>query len=218
MPALFQRDFGSKVNCCLNLLEQHLFTVERVKCIAIGVFCANDESHLNEVFAGVKDTADALDALTVHGLWDYQNLAVLERFFDVLSNESPNCIVKYREALSCCPLSNVVSTKLNDIIPPNNLFEKFAVSFADTVTVEEQYISYVSQLTASIANYLGINTAVFLLKTITNSPFEITWFFPMWHSQQIWDRTCDHKEWFSRQSVVSVTIGTDPPIKVCVCS
>ena len=204
------------MNCCLNLLEQHQITVEQIKCIAIGVFCGNDESHLNAVFADVKDTADVFDALTVHGLWDYQNFAVLERFFDVLLNESPNCIVKYREALSWCPLSNFVSTKQDDIIPPDDLFEKFAVSFGDTVTVEEQYVSYVSQLTASIANELGINTAVFLLKTITNSPFEITWFFPMWHSKQIWNNAFDHMEWFSSQSVVSVTIGTDPPIKVCV--
>ena len=217
---VLQTKFGNIMETCLQQLQQCQVPVCKVKTIIITVFFQEDrKNELYESFIGAGDIDDIFITLTVHGLWDYRNIFVLKEFGKMLeSSQVSDELDMYKEALDGYNLSNEVSTQVREIIPPANLFERFRVTLEASTQMEEKNMKNISHLSASIAERLGLNMAVFLLKTIINCPFEVTWFIPTASTKGIQNCFSNHEEWFKAQNVVKVELerfGLLLSIKVC---
>ena len=174
-PTVLQKKFGQLIQSCFQQLK---LSIDQVKCIAIENLCQEETNSLYDILFNVEDIDDLFITLTVHGLWDYQNCELLSNFFNRSSPTPSNEMVKYKESLNCCRLSDVANITVSEIKPLNLPFEQFTVEMDATVSMGEHRVLYVSKLTASIAGYLGLNLTVFLLKAISRCPFAITWFIP----------------------------------------
>ena len=217
---VLQTKFGNIMATCLQQLQQCQVSVHAVRDTIITVFFQEDRNNeLCESFIGAGDIDDIFITLTVHGLWDYRNIFVLKEFGKML--ESPKVtdeLDMYKEALDSYNLSNEVGTQVREIIPPANLFEWFKVTLEASTQMEEKNMKNISYLSASIAERLGLNMAVFLLKTIINCPFEVTWFIPTSSTKEIQNSFSNHEEWFKAQNVIKVELkkyGLLPSIMVC---
>ena len=204
---VLQRKFGKLIQLCSRYLLENEKTVklERVKNVAIEEFAPQQSCELNAILDKNEDVDELFITLTVHGLWDYQNCDFLAQVTEKLAPALSSQIQEYKKRLQLCPLSEVCN--LDEIIPhaPELNFAKFTVEMKPSISMKEQCVSYVSSLSASIAQHLGLKMAVFLLKTITNEPFRLTWFFPKDAESEIEHLICN-KKWYDTMDILNATL------------
>ena len=207
-----QQKFGQLIQSCSHFLL-HNMKLERVKNVAIQEFAPEQSCELNAILDESEDVDELFITLTVHGLWDYQNCDFLAQVIKKLAPPFSKQIELYKRRLQSLSLSDVCN--LDEIIPhsPQLSFEKLTVVMKPSISMKEQHVSYVSKLSASIAEHLGLKLAVFLLKAITSEPFMLTWFIPKDALRDI-ENVSHNKEWCNTMDILSATFDHCDSVKV----